>query len=112
MGFTGFSQEGKIHIQQDPEILELIALQSEMAQDNDFGERYKIQIFYGNNGQATKALKEFHEKFPEWSTTIEYQTPNYKVWIGNFRTRLEADRAFLQIKNDYQSAFVFRPKGN
>ncbi|HET8837455.1 MAG TPA: SPOR domain-containing protein [Flavobacteriaceae bacterium] len=111
LGFHAFSQEGNITIQQDPKIAQLMELQAEMAQDNDFGERYKIQIFYGNNGQATAVLKEFHEKYPEFPTTIEYQTPNYKVWIGDFRNRLEADRAFLRIKDEYQSAFIFKPNG-
>lgn len=108
-GLSGFSQEGKIHIEQDASIPKLMALHSEMAQNNKFGERYKIQIFYGNNAEATKALQEFRKEHPDWPTTIEYQTPNYKVWVGDFRTRLEADRAFREIKEAYRSAFIFKP---
>lgn len=105
----GFSQEGKIQVQQAPEIEKMIEIKSEMTQNNAFGERYKIQIFYGNNSEATNVLQEFREKHPDWATTMEYQSPNYKVWVGDFRNRLEADRAFLEIKDDYQSAFIFKP---
>lgn len=106
-----FSQEGKIQVQQAPDIEKMIALKSEMTQNNAFGERYKIQIFYGNNSEATKVLQEFKGKHPDWATTMEYQSPNYKVWVGDFRNRLEADRAFLEIKDDYKSAFIFKPNG-
>ena len=41
---------------------------------------------------------------------MRFETPNYKIWIGNFKTRLEADRALLLIKKKFYSAFVFKPK--
>ena len=34
---------------------------------------------------------------------------NAATWIGNFRTRLEADRAMLQIKEVFDKAFIIRP---
>ena len=39
-----------------------------------------------------------------------FNTPNYKIWVGNFRDRLEADRALLRIKKSYMNAFIFKPK--
>ena len=46
------------------------------------------------------------------TTNIEliYETPNYKVWIGDFYTQLEADKKLLMIKKKYPEAFIFRPK--
>jgi hypothetical protein len=41
-----------------------------------------------------------------------YETPNYKIWIGNFRSRLEADKALIKIKKKYINAFIFKPKNN
>jgi hypothetical protein len=29
---------------------------------------------------------------------IIFNTPNYKVWIGNFRTRIEAERNLVEKK--------------
>jgi hypothetical protein len=110
-GVFGFSQEGTIHVVQDESIPQLLDLKMQMSQNNAFGERYKIQVFYGNNGEANTVIKEFRQEHPGWPTTIEYQAPNYKVWVGDFRNRLEADRAFLEIKDEYTSAFIFRPNG-
>ena len=35
---------------------------------------------------------------------------NYKIWVGNFKTRLEADRALVKIKRKFSNAFYFKPK--
>lgn len=107
--FSCFSQEGEITIEQNPIITELITLKSEMTKKNAFGNRYKIQIFYGNNGDANSVLQKFKQEHPDWPIILTYQPPNYKVWIGDFRNRLEADRAFLKIKEDFSSAFIFQP---
>src|SRR5690606_14411556 len=110
-GVIGFSQNATIHVEQDEFIPQLLDLKMQMSQNNAFGERYKIQIFYGNNGDANEAIKKFREDFPDWPATIEYQAPNYKVWVGDFRSLLEADCAFLEIKDEYTSAFIFKPNG-
>ena len=39
-----------------------------------------------------------------------YETPNYKVWVGNFFTQIEADKYLLKIRKKYKSAFIFRPE--
>lgn len=110
-GVIGFSQNASIHVEQDETIPQLLELKMQMSQNNAFGERYKIQVFYGNNSEANEIIKKFRENFPDWPATIEYQAPNYKVWVGDFRSLLEADCAFLEIKNEYSSAFIFKPNG-
>lgn len=110
MGF-GFAQSAQISINQNEKIPQLLSLKMKMNSHNAFGERYKIQIFYGTISQAKSVVGEFKGSHPGWPITIEYQAPNYKVWVGDYRNRLEADRAFAKIKNTYESAFIFRPKG-
>jgi hypothetical protein len=67
-------------------------------------------LFSGDNNEASKVIKEYRSLFPEWSSTIVFETPNYKVWVGNFRNSLEADRALLQIKKSFPAAFRFKPE--
>ena len=40
---------------------------------------------------------------------MTFETPNYKVRIGKFRTRLEAEKALSKVKNVYPAAFVIAP---
>lgn len=103
------AQTGKVTIEQNDLIPELLEMKSELTKDGKLGERYSIQLYYGDNNTASNIIKEFRVKYSDMPSSIIYETPNYKVWVGNFRNRLEADRALMQIKNDFPSAFIPKP---
>ncbi|MGV8945006.1 MAG: SPOR domain-containing protein [Lutibacter sp.] len=71
---------------------------------------YKIQIYNGNETQAYAIKRNFEADFPEYRTKIIYKTPEWKTHAGNFRTRLEADRALNTIKLKYSGALVLEEK--
>lgn len=104
------AQDGQVTIHQDEKIPLLLEQKTEMVQDGVIGDRYRIQLFSGDNNEASKVIKEYRSLFPEWSSTIVFETPNYKVWVGNFRNSLEADRALLRIKKSFPAAFRFKPE--
>lgn len=104
------AQQGEVTIQQDEIIPQLLEQKTEMVKDGVIGERYRIQLFSGDNNQASKVIKEYRSLYPEYSSTIVFDTPNYKVWVGNFRNSLEADRALLKIKKSFPAAFRFKPE--
>ena len=102
-----YAQEGQVEVNQDDEIETLLRLKKEV---NKTKVNYRIQIFNGNRGDALKAREDFRKSFSDWSTFMRFETPNYKIWVGNFKTRLDADRALLRIKRQFKSAFIFKPK--
>ncbi len=104
-----FSQEGTVNLNQDKKIETLLDLKKQMNKSENDSDRYKIQIYNGNRNGAQIAQKDFKESFSDWSSTDKYEEPNFKVWVGNFRTRLEADRALKRIKTKFPSAFIFKP---
>lgn len=108
IGFSAFAK-AQSSISQDDKITELLNLKTQLSKDNELTDRYKIQLYSGEREQAYSMLKNYKNKVGTWSSSIEYQTPNYKVWVGNFRNRLEADRALLKIKKEFDSAFIFKP---
>ncbi|PQV45966.1 sporulation related protein [Jejuia pallidilutea] len=111
LSFTfGYSQEGKVTINQDDRIKELLELKKEMNRNETDSKRYKIQVYSGNRGGAQDAQKDFADTFAQWRPVMHYETPNFKVWAGNFSTRLEADRALKKIKRKFPAAFIFKPK--
>ncbi len=101
------AQEGEVTVNQDKQIDALLSLKKDI---NRTESNYKIQIYNGNREGAEKARLEFRKSFMDWSTSMRYETPNYKIWIGNFKTRLEADRALLKVKKRFGNAFIFKPK--
>lgn len=108
-GTVAVAQEGRVTITQDELIPKLLEKKTEMVKDGVIGDRYRIQLFSGDNNQASKVIKEYRDLYPEWSSTIVYETPNYKVWIGNFRNSLEADQALVEVKKTFPAAFRFKP---
>ncbi|MBK5208035.1 MAG: SPOR domain-containing protein [Flavobacteriaceae bacterium] len=71
---------------------------------------FKIQIYNGNETQAYAVQRSFEADFPEYRAKIKYDTPEFKTRFGNFRTRLEADRALNAIKVKYAGAIVLEEK--
>lgn len=110
ISFSSYAQQGHVTVNQDPKIDNLLSVKKEFNKTENSSDRYKIQIYNGNRSGAYAAQKEFHEIFSDWKSRIEYESPNFKIWAGNFRTRLEADRALKRIKKEFPSAFIFKPK--
>jgi hypothetical protein len=102
------AQEGVINLQQDPFINKLLTLQKEVNSTDD-EEFFKIQIYNGNLSGAKKSSSEFKLYFPGWECDVFFETPNYKVRVGKFRTRLEADKKLVDVKAKYPSAFILIP---
>lgn len=103
-----FSQNELVQINKDTRIDTLLKLKKEIKK-NTFN--LKIQIFSGERDKALELI-ENHDESGYINTSIElvYETPNYKVWIGDFYSQLEADKKLLMIKKKYPEAFIFRPK--
>lgn len=106
-GLFSEAQNAKVKITQPKAIDQLL----EFKKDIKTVKTFRIQIFSGNSSfDAEKIKSEFKNTYSEWPTEMVFNTPNYKIWVGNFRDRLEADRALLKIKKNYMNAFIFQPK--
>ncbi|MEH6537117.1 MAG: SPOR domain-containing protein [Psychroserpens sp.] len=101
-----FAQDGVVTIDQDSDISKLL----EYKKDVKTADLYKIQLDFGSRSKAMALEQTFINTFSQWPTDVVYETPNYKVWVGNFSTRLEADIALLKIKKKFSKAMVFEPK--
>ena len=79
------------------------------AKDNTM-DGFRVQIFMelGNYAleHAEKVKGEFTEKYPDVPVYLVFGQPYYRVRVGDFRTRLEAEHLYQQIKKEYSNAFV------
>lgn len=71
---------------------------------------FKIQLYNGNETQAYAVKRNFEADFPEYRAKVKYDNPEFKTHAGNFRTRLEADRALNAVKLKYAGAIVLEEK--
>ena len=72
-------------------------------------DRYKIQIFSGESEKAKKIVQTFKQEYKDIDVTIVFNTPNYKVWVGNFRSRIEAERNLIMIRKKYKTTLLIKP---
>ncbi|EIA09381.1 SPOR domain-containing protein [Flavobacterium frigoris] len=104
------AQDRKVTVNQDPKFEQLLNEKRKINASIAVNERYKIQIFSGDTDKAKKALNDCRQNFTDLDGTIVFNTPNYKVWIGNFRTRIEAERNLIEIKKKYETAYIIKPQ--
>ena len=104
---TLFGQNGNIKINQSNKLDSIIKLKKEL---NSKIQNLRIQIYSGDRDNAEQMIKEFIEIFNDTTADVIYETPNYKVWVGNYYTQLEADKRLLEIRKKFRSAFIFRPE--
>lgn len=85
---------------------QLITQKRNFNKENKITVVYKIQLYNGTETQAYKIKNNFLNEFPQYNTQIVYKSPEWKTQVGNFETRLEADRVLLIIKEKFSGAIV------
>ena len=106
---TIFGQSKNLDVEIDEELKKLLTLKILVNKKNYEKNYYAIQLYNGNYTRANEILLEFKEKFPEWESNLTFETPNYKVRVGNFKDLLNASKELDYIRKLYPSAFLLRP---
>ena len=77
---------------------------------------YQIQLGFGTLEQATILMKEFRairqldsSFFPEKELKLTFESPTYRVRLQYFADRIEAEKAFSEIRKLFPSAILLRP---
>ena len=94
-------QENKSH---DQVITEFISKKKDF--NEKFGYGFRIQLYNGFEVEAKKIQARFKIDFPEIKSYIVYRQPEWKIQVGTYKTKLEADRALLEIKRKFSGAIV------
>ena len=104
-----FSQDGKVNVSQDPKFEQLLNEKRKINSSITINDRYKIQIFNGDTESSKKTLLDFKRDNKNIDATIVFSTPLYKVWVGNFKTRIEAEKNLNNLRKKYSNAFLINP---
>ena len=101
---------GKIHINQDASIRVLMN-DYILAKKEDKGlEGYRVQIYFGSGHtareSATNIRNSFVSKHKEIPAHVLFEDPNFKVRVGDFRTKSEALKVLINIEGEYKGAYI------
>lgn len=103
------AQVSKVTVSQDPKFEQLLNEKRKINSSITINDRYKIQIFNGDAENSKKTLTDFKRENKDMDATIVFSTPLYKVWVGNFKTRIEAEKNLNDLKKKYPNAFLIKP---
>ncbi len=68
---------------------------------------YRVQIHFGSDRDKANEIKlKFVQKYSSVAAYEPYEQPNFKVRVGDFRTRLEAYKFLKEIAPDFPSSFI------
>jgi hypothetical protein len=104
-----FSQTTKTIIEQDEKIEKLLQEKRKNNSGITINDKFKIQIFFGNIEESKKTLLAFKKEFSLLDGTIVFSNPSYKVWVGSFKSKIEAEKSLINIKKKYPSAVIIEP---
>jgi len=120
---AGQTREGKLEIVKDPMIDLLQQSRLNFASTStdeghaetkrDKGTKgtalgFRIQIYSGssrNEAYATQAR--FQQQYSDIPTYVTYTQPNYRVKVGDFRSRSEAQAFMQEVRRNFPTVFLF-----
>jgi hypothetical protein len=107
---TPIAGMGTITIEQDSRIAQLLNDYYIQNISKPGMSGFRIRIFFDLGQQSRtksqEAMDEFMEKFPGVSVYRTYDSPYYKVSVGDFRTRDEALKMLKSLETSYPKAFI------
>jgi len=104
---TTSNPDSSIIITKDSRFDDLVNKQKDQNLVNQTMHGYRIQIYFGSNRQKASELKlEFASKYPNVPTYLSYQQPNFKLRVGDYLNRFEAQKFLNEINGNYQTSFI------
>lgn len=71
------------------------------------GRGFRVQIYNGNDrNKATQTKVDFMKRFPGVRTYLTYVQPQFRVKVGDFRTREEAQKMYQQASTLYNPCMI------
>ncbi|HNW76534.1 MAG TPA: SPOR domain-containing protein [Bacteroidales bacterium] len=111
-GFQAYAQQGGETVIRDAALDRLVEKHIRYNEKISGISGYRIQIFFdsGTNSKprGQSVYEAFSARYPEVPAYLTFKSPNYKVRVGDFRSRLDAVRFLQEVLPDYPGAYVVK----
>ena len=107
------AQTGEIQVIKDKRIDALVDKQSKVTPPDIKPQidGFRVQVFFDSEKSKINAARsQVIAKFPKTDTYITYNAPNFILKVGDFRTRLEAERVKAQLEVEFPTSFIVTEK--
>lgn len=93
-----------------PYLMDSLQAYDQLHKSNQKLDGFRIQIFMesGNESvvRANEVIEQFKESFPDIPAYLSFGQPYYRVRVGDYRNRLEAEGQLRFIARQFNQAFV------
>lgn len=69
---------------------------------------YRIQLSFGKKEEINALRTEFLKAYPETGAYLSWLQPNFRLRVGDFRTRIEAERFKHEIQEMFPNCYIVR----
>lgn len=109
LGTLVFSQTGKVEVNFEPGIEGILGgYTSRAVEEEPQGFRVQICTESGNNARdiANGEKARYYTKYEGKKAYLKWESPNFKVRVGDFKNRLEATLYWKQVSVDFPASYV------
>ena len=104
---TTYHKDSTMVLTRDERLDKLITKQKDYNAVKQTIPGYRVQIYFGGvRPKASEVKIEFSKEHSEVPAYLTYSAPNFKVRVGDFRTRLEAVKFLKSIEGEYPTMFI------
>ncbi len=101
---------------QDERVDQLVQKHIKINESAGAVDGFRVQVFsesgVNSKNKAQAAHDEFRNRFPDTPAYLSFKSPNYRVRVGDFRSRLDAQRFLIGLTADYPNAFIIEDRVN
>jgi len=90
-----FSQNAQLNIEQDEKIETLLDIYKSSLKSTSY---YRIQVGFGDYAAAQRIKSNVEQDFPGLSSKIDFDSPTYRVRVGKFTSKMDAERKFNEVR--------------
>ena len=114
-GMTIYQALGDVCVEENYKVRQAVSRQVE-ANKGPEGEvdGYRIRIYFDNKQKSREESQEVMARFkalhPGYNVYLKFNNPNFKVPVGDFRTKVDAQIALKEIIKAFPSAFIVKEK--
>lgn len=102
------AQKGSVNIEQEEKIEQLLTAYAEAIEKTGY---YTIQVGFVRTDEKANHLKSLvNIDFPGLYSRVDFDSPTYRVKVGRFKTKIEAERKFNEVRKKYPQAMLLKPK--
>ncbi len=108
-----YAQNSSVVVNRDAKLDSLIEQNIELNKAANGIQGYRVQIFFGSERKAAQDAKtKLLQLMPDEEVYLIYQQPYFKVRVGDYRTRLEAEAVYRKLLPEFNSIFIIPDKIN